>query len=363
MPPAVFLGEIGGKMKKILSALCAFVLLLGAGLTLSACGKKKSDNTIKFESGEYACIAQADTLTSSETLTETEQNIIVSGLVIEDFDNLSLVNYAKKLLDNTYIKLNSDSINLSYFTIIEGQLFTKISATIKAYTFKNDTLTFEDTNGKYIVTKDEEGNLVCQFNSYYDFGNGFETNEKLVFSITVNFQKLTEESDKAVPTEESFYANKEIVAKYQLTSVSNLDAYYKSFASIFQEGNLNITQERFSQIVNNVSNGRIILFSDNTLYYVANVDINKILIEIEPMMALFLDQAGLVSTETEIGYICDIVSLDSKFTATAKAGATSFEYTIDGDNLIATVDINSTSGDKIKVTYTFIKISDTNPAD
>ena len=113
-------------MKKFLSALCAFVLLLGAGITLSACGKKDKDNTIKFESGNYACIAQQDTLNASSELTEPEQNLILNQFVIDNFSSEGLQTYSSTLLDNTFVTLNKNSIDVYMFTIIENLMFSKL---------------------------------------------------------------------------------------------------------------------------------------------------------------------------------------------------------------------------------------------
>ena len=344
-------------MKKFLSALCAFVLLLGAGITLSACGKKDKDNTIKFESGNYACIAQQDTLNASSELTEPEQNLILNQFVIDNFSSEGLQTYSSTLLDNTFVTLNKNSIDVYMFTIIENLMFSKSHANIKAYSFDNDTLTFEDGNGnKYVITKDEEGNLTCQFSCYYDFGFGDKIDNKLVFTITVKFEKLTETSTKVMPTEEAFYGEKIIAKEYELANITGLEDYFEGFKQDFEGlDDFEFTLDKFNQVINASTQAKIVLFEDNTLYYTAYIDMVNMLISIEPNMALYMNMAGIGAIETHYGFIYTVTQNDNGYTASISSEITnssSFTYAFDANNnLVATINLNG-----YDVTYTFAEV-------
>lgn len=345
----------GENMKKFLSVLCAFVLLLGAGATLSACGKGEKDNTIKFDSGDYACIVQQDTLKTNSNLTDNEKKLYFLKNDIAD-EETGLQVYVNKFLDNLCITLNKDSITIASYIILDD-MFTKTSVTIKAYTFKNDTLTFEDLDGNnYTIKKNDEGILTCLLQSYYDFSETFEENNKLVFSVAINFEKLTDTSTKQLPTEESIYADKVVSAKYKLNSITGLEDYYDSFQKSMEETDLSITKEQFTKLVNDLCDAKIIIFEDNTMYYSVNFDFQKLMFTLIPEMETFAQIAGYVNISTEIGYICTINTLEENKYSASRSGTVMNEYTFDENgNLMVTANLPNS---KNLVTYIYTKINE-----
>lgn len=334
-------------MKKFLSILTAFVLVLGAGVSLSACGKKK-DNTIKLDAGDYACVVQEDSV-QMEAISDSQQSQVMTQLGIDAFDNASILGYATDLLDDTYLTINKDSVEFQYFQVTETEFF-RTYLKIKSYNFSNGKLTFKDANGnKFEIKENDKGNLVGTFSYYIDLSDLLSDNfnEIKVFSISIELPKIEVGTDYQIPTAETFYGDRTILLEYKLTEVEGLESYFESFGI----GEY-VSSEAFAREFVNHCDARLILFTDNTLYYMTSMDMTGLMIALIPQYAAFYTDQAV----TEYGYLSTYTTGDNGDYTTG-LDALKGGFTITGDTLETTISLAGGIGvGSYELTYKFTKV-------
>ncbi len=333
-------------MKKFLSILTAFVLVLGAGVSLSACGKDK-DNSIKLDAGDYACVVQEDTVQMG-TISDNQQEKVTEQLGIA-FDNASISSYATELLDNTYLTINKNSVEFQYFQVVEGQQFFRTYLKIKTYNFSNGKLSFEDANGnRFEIKEDDQGNLVGTFSCYIDLSDYLSNyiNEIKVFSVSIELPKIEVGTDYQIPTAETFYGDRTISLEYRLTEVAGLEAYFASFG--IEEY---VSSAAFAREFINYCDARLILFEDKALYFMMSYDMTGLMVALVPAYSAFVTDQAV----TEYGYLSTYATGDSGYTTGLEALKGGF--TITDSTLTTTVSVpDITDEGSYDLTYVFTKV-------